>query len=216
MRITFIAAIIEAVYNNGGPQTGTRKLDRDDFFQFALTSAGAALRDMFYAEKNQGDFSGFLSEMVDIKPFEVIITRNGVKTVEAELLSLHRNFGILNIFPLDGLDCDVNYEEAFTSIDSGGQSLYTPSMLDELGLNAYNLRKGKPVLYCGDEVEYVAVEGIFLEEDQDLPLAIARAVIGDVLGTVLKVPGFPADMTNDGDPNVQLVNSKIAAAEAVS
>lgn len=216
MKISIVADIIDAVFSNGKPQPSAEKLDRDDFFQFALASAGSIIRDTYYEERalNNGDVSSYIASMLDVKEAKVIRGRMGIKIIDLEVLSLPKNLGIFNIYPVfkdnEGKVCDIDYKSPFVRIQPGTQSLYD---FDDIGLNGFTQRGTNPVLMCGDDVEDVAIEGIFRSEDFDIPLDIARKVINDVLGPVLKVAGFPADPTDNGDPNVKLMNDKIASAQ---
>lgn len=216
MKISIVADIINAVFSNGKPQPSAKKLDREDFYQFSLASAGSIIRDTYYEERslNNGDVTSFLSSMVEIKEVEIKKGGLGNKTLEIDVLTLPKNLGILNIYPLiksdNGTICEVDYKNPFIRIQPGSAALYD---FDDLGINAFHQRGVKPVLFCPDDMSDVAIEGVFRSDDFDVPEDIARKIINDVLSTVLKVAGFPADMTDDGNPNVKLVNDKIASAQ---
>lgn len=216
MKLTVVADIIDAVFYNGKPQPSAKKLDVEDFFQFSLASCGAIIRNMYYEERelNNGDVTGFIASMVEVKEVPVKKGVLGQKVVGEDLLMLPKNLGIWNVYPVvkdgEGKSCDIDYESAFTRLQPGTNRLYDA---DDLGLNFFSQRGKKTILFCSDNCDIVAIEGIFSSDDFDVPENIARAIINDVLGTTLKVAGFPADPTDDNNPNIKLVNDKIASAQ---
>lgn len=217
MKLSVVADLIYEIFYNGKPQGDGSKMDVDDFFQFAITSAGAIIRKMFYEEDRMSqETSTFISSMVDIKQVKVVKGRMGIKGIDESIMIMPRNAGIFNVYPLvDNCgDKEVDYSNAFFPILPGTEWYYDQNRIDDLGLKAYTLRGGKPVLYCEDSIEDVALEGVFRDDDFDVPESVAREIINDILSTVLKVAGFPIDMTDDGDPNVKLINQKIASNQA--
>lgn len=218
MKISVVADIIDAVFSNGKPQPSIKKLDKQDFLQFSLASAGSIIRDTYYEERalNNGDISSFLSSMVDIREMKVQRGKLGVKYIDVEVLTLPKNLGIFNIYLLikdaDGKVCDIDYNKPFHRIQPGTASLYD---FDDIGISAFHQRGTKPTLFCPDDITDVAIEGVFKTTDFDIPEDIARKVINDVLSTTLKVAGFPSDQTDNGDPNIKLINEKIASAQTI-
>jgi len=215
MRLSVVADIIDAVFSNGKPEQSAKKLDRDDFLQFSLASAGSIIRDTYYEERtlNNGDVTSYISSMVEIKEMQVKKGFLNVKFIDIDVLTLPKNLGIFNIYPIikdNDEVCDIDYRNPFHRVQPGTAGLYD---FDDMGINAFHQRGTKPVLYCPDDLTDVAIEGIFTSEDFDVPEDVARKVINDVLGTVLKVAGFPADQTDDGNPNIKLINEKIATAQ---
>jgi hypothetical protein len=216
MKVSVVADIIDAVYTNGKFQTSSKKLDFDDFYQFAMASAGSIIRKTFYEERalNNGDVTSFIASMVELKPVKITKGPLGVQIIDEEVLTIPKNLGVFNIYPVINFnseeDCEIDYRNPFIRIQPGTISHYDR---EDTGLNYFSQRGTRPVMWC-DDVDHVAVEGIFKSGDLDVPENIAREIINDVLGTVLKVAGWPADMTDNGNPNVQMINEKIASAQA--
>lgn len=219
MKLSVVSDIMYAIYYNGRPQDSGHKLDVEDFFQFALASSGAIIRGLYYEELQlSGDASSFVTSMVEIKQVAVVSGKMGIRTINEDMMLLPRNSGIFNIYPLlfeNGLVCGIDYANAFTRIATGSEWFYDQDRIEDLGLKAFVQRGHQPVLYCDLKITQVALEGIFRGDDYDVPEYVARAIINDVLTTTLKVAGFPVDMTDDGNPNVKLVNEKIASAQTL-
>lgn len=221
MTIKFIAAIIESIYNNGRVTSDT-KLDFEDFEQFSIAAAGDIIRKIFYDEKRAGKLSSFISEMVEIREFKVNIGERKRKTIDMKALNIPHGLGVLNIYPLaECKDEPVDYSLGFTRLETGSERIFNKKQLDDIGVNAFVQKGGSPELFCDDSIETVMVEGIFKslgdddEYSMDVPEYVAFPVINAVLGPTLKVAGWPVDMTNNSDPNVQTVLSKIAQPQSV-
>lgn len=222
MKLSVTADIITAVYYNGRPKSTADKLDRRDFFQFALASAGSIIRKIFYEERevNDGDVTAFIASMVDVKALKIEKGKLGIRYLEEEIFILPKNMGILNIWPIilckedqDPDDGEIDYSNAFARLQTGSEFIFTDEVIEDIGVMGFSSRGSKAILRCPKDMTYVAVQAMFKQDDYDLPESIAREIINDVLGPTLKVAGFPIDMTQNGNPNVELVNQKIAQSQ---
>ncbi len=211
MKLSIIASICESVYLVAA---GPEKLDYEDFLQMVKAANGGIVRKMFYDERqSNGETSSFFSTMIELKEVD-IIRKNREKTVDLTAYPFPKGLGVFNVYPVpEDENQPIDYENSFYRSEPGSTWLYTPSRLADLGISVFTLRAGSPVLFCLDDVKRVVVEGIFRNEDMDVPDSVAWEICIAILGLTLKVPGITTDMTQDGNPNVDAFKSKIASAQ---
>jgi len=211
MKLSIIASICESVYLIGA---GPEKLSYKDFAQMVKAASGGIIRKMFYEERqSNGETSSFFSTMIELKEMDIIV-KGREKSVDLSAYPFPKGLGVFNVFPVPEDENEpIDYENAFTRTEPGSAWLYTPSRLADLGISVFTLRAGSPVLFCSDDIKRVAVEGIFRNEDMDVPDSVAWEICISILGLTLKIPGITTDMTQDGNPNVDAFKSKIASAQ---
>lgn len=215
MKISFIAAVVESIFNNGKVQTVGRRLDRRDFAQYATAAAGDIIRKLFYENRNlDGDTTSFLAGSVEVKVVEIAKLGHGRRGIDEKIFQLPRNLGIFGVYPI--INCEgeevIDSNNAFSRVETGSRWYYTDERIDDLGLLAYTVSMGKPELFCPKDIKKVAIEAVYKDDDLDLPEYAAYAVINAVLGSTLRVAGFPVDMRAEGDPNVKIVNETVKNA----
>lgn len=206
------AAVLEEIYYSGNIQANGRKLEYEDFLQFLIIHAGAILRLQFYEQMQlDGDASGFLSEMLECKMFDVK-RKNGMSFVEQDIFTTPRNMGIFAVYPIvegckEGEE-EPDYERKFLKVKTGEEWFYSKSRREDLGIDTFGMRGTKPLL--GTEQDRVFIEGIFSDnEDLEMPNSVMMLAMSEVLTKVLRVPGY-VDVTDDGNPNIPQLRSKLS------
>jgi hypothetical protein len=217
MKIIVIAAVCESVYYNGRIKTGSRKLDIDDFEQLAIAAHGSIMRKLYYDLKKAGGEALYFSDSIDYKTFKVK-TRGKDKyfEIEEQLVNMPYGMSIFGIFPVNEKGVRTDKDIRFLKAQYGQDWLYDGEDFDDV---PFYIKKGKRVwLYNCDflkQDEEVEVEGLFNEDDIDIPNDVAFEVINTILGTTLKVAGFPIDPTNDNNPNSLEIRKKLADPASV-
>lgn len=216
MNINVIADVINGVYSNGIVKS-RHKIDRRDFVVLARAAKGSVMRAHYIAERQGGSVSAFVADQVRPKEFKTKKNERGILTVDIDfdvdrIVKLPDGNGIIRITPINeegAIDYAVNYSKA----PAGSEFIFgTKAFLDDTGEAVY-ITMANEIRLFGNDAERVEMVYVSDDDQVDIPTDIAWEIINDVLGIVLRVEGFPVDKTDDQNPNVQQVNSKISAAQ---
>lgn len=222
MKLTWVAALVESFYYNGRVQSDDKKMDIDDFTQLVRVACGKIMRTTFYEERKFGSnpilfFSG------SIKTDYFKIEKRGrfslIDMGEMGMLKLPDASGIIRVAPLMGLpdskeECQEETDELdfdFIRGEPGQESTFgSADLLDDLG-EAFYVPIGNTLrLFGSPQAKYAEVDYLPNDEDLDIPEGVAIDILNMVLGPVLKVAGFPVDITDNSDPNVTTVKQRLA------
>jgi hypothetical protein len=218
MNIIFIADVINDVYANGVIKS-RHKIDRRDFIVLSRAAKGSIMRAHYIAERQSGNISAFISDQVKPREFPTKKNERGTLIVDIDfdrqrIVKLPDGNGIIRITPIDG-DGQIDYSINFSKAPAGSEFIYaTEAFLDDTSELVY-IAMSNEIRLFGSQPGYVEMVYVSDDDDVDVPSDIAWEIINDVLGIVLRVEGFPVDKTDDQNPNVQQINSKISSAQAV-
>lgn len=216
MNILVIADVINDVYSNGIVKS-RHKIDRRDFIVLSRAAKGSVMRAHYIAERQSGSVSSFVADQVSPKEFNTKKNERGILTVDIDfdvdrIVKLPDGNGIIRITPINEegtIDYSVNYSRA----PAGSEFIFgTKAFLEDTGEAIYVAMSNEIRLF-GNDAEKVEMVYVSDNDEVDIPTDIAWEIINDVLGIVLRVEGFPVDKTDDQNPNVQQINSKISAAQ---
>lgn len=218
MKITWIAALIESTYYNGRVQSDDKKLDYDDFLQFARVSNGDQMRALWYDEKQRGNVNLYFSDSIVTEVFPV--KKKGRYRViqfeeDAGVVKLPHAMGIMRVAPVvsDNEECDDDYDgsDIFLRGEPGQENTFgAADLLDDLGERFY-VPIGNTLRLFGDkDVDQVEVDYIKNDEDLEIPEAIGIAIIKDVLKIVMPGVNYSVDTTDNADPNVTTYKQRLA------
>lgn len=225
MTLQYVAAIIESTYYNGVVRDDDQKMAFEDFLQMARAANGSVMRQLWYEESQQGNPNLYFADSVTTERFKV--KRNGryrvVQLEEGGAVKLPYSMGIMRVAPVMGPmsddeeqeddDCGEIFDDndVFSMGEPGYEYTFGSSdMLDDLGEPFYVPIANTLRLFGFKEADYAEVDYIKNDEDLDIPESAAWQVINMVLGPVLKVVGFPVDVTEDGNPNVVTIKKQLA------
>lgn len=223
MKVTVIAAVMEAITYNGRPKVDTR-LDRRDFEQLARMAAGSVMRKLYYEERQLGQQYWFFSSEVNTKEFKlsdpdskrrrtVVLEDKVSKDLFSGVMRLPGGMGVLSVRPAGEVDGCVA-DDHIARIESGAAWLYMGRAYE--GKMFYEPKSNKLVTYnIPDCINKLEVDGIFNLDDVEIPDDIAFDICNEVLGLTLKVAGFPIDKTNNNNPNLLALKSKLANPESI-
>jgi hypothetical protein len=220
MTLEYIAAIIESCYYNGRVQNDDHKMGRDDFLQMARAANGTVMRDLWYDERQKGGSPMlYFADSVTTERFQ--ISKKGryrvVQFEEGGAVKLPNGMGIFRVSPAmaadDDTECEDEFDNAqeFTRGQPGMESSFgTAEMLDDLDEAFFVPVANKLRLFGFDQAKFAEVDYIKNDENLDIPEGPAWTIIMQVLGPVLKVVGYPVDVTDDSNPNVVTIKKALA------
>jgi hypothetical protein len=206
MDISTLAELCSEIWA-GGKQNNDRTLDKRDFEPLIDAARGKVVQNAYWmARKYSLDIqqSGFLNSYVEEGDFD-INDKNEI-ILPSKVLSLPHGWGVYSIIPIDN-ECDVD----FIRIDAGtawkiSVSGSTEEVFFEVFSNKIKVHN-KPG--CLNKVKVLHVPEIATNVSSDLIFDI----INIIFTLMFKVKGFPIDQQADGNPNVGMVNKKIAEAQ---
>jgi hypothetical protein len=211
-----VSDISMGVYYNGVIKSA-KKLDKRDFIMLSRAALGSIVRRKYKEEQITGDTTSFVADFIVESEFNTKKNPRGIIEVDFDyvgdaIMKLPNGDGILRITPLYSEE-SLDYTDSYTKGIAGMESYYcTPQFLEDTGEKIF-IATSKSIKIYGDEAEKVEMAYISIKDDAVVPEDIGWEVINYVLGITLRVTGFPVDKTNDSDPNVQYIKSKIASAQ---
>ena len=185
MNAKFIAAICESVYYNGRVKSGSEKLEFEDFEQLVKAAHGSIMRKLYYELRQLGNELLYFSDALDVKEYKVSVSGNR-KYIELgdDVVSMPHGLGILGV---SGISSDNNVTH-YVKGKIGDDWLYSG---DDFSTVKFYLKKGRRVFLYNDEClkdgSVIEVEGLYNDDDVQIPKDIAFDIINSVLGLTLKV-----------------------------
>lgn len=218
MNLQIIAKVCEEIYYNGRPKAN-KGLKYIDLLQIGKMAKGYTILGKYWAV--QGDFSEVaelypsMLKRIEAKVMRPTNKRPHVCIPEA-ILDLPNGYGVYQVSPSE--EDDEKELLPFFRGRVGDSWVYSDSsgVSEDFGVTTYEVVKDKiffnGIAECVSKVELVIIPAAF-DDKEEIPMDIAYEIMNHILATVLKVKGFPVDMTNDNDPNVSLVKGKLADPE---
>lgn len=219
INLDYIAAVCESVFYAGRPKS-SKKLDREDFKQMARMANGSIMRRLYYEERENRQQFWFFSDQLMTKTFklskpdlkgrrEIVLQGDEEKKAFDGIIRLPNGLAIYEVSPVG--DCPCPH---IARAEPGSEWLYCGK--DYEGLPHWTQKGKKIVAYQLDEcIEELEILGIFNDDDLEVPFDIAFDIVNAVLGVSLKVAGFPVDKTNNADPNLLTIKSRLAEPNTI-
>jgi hypothetical protein len=188
MNIEIIAAAIEAVFYSGRVKA-ERKLDRLDFLELAKMAHAGLMRKLYFENRELEISTGlYFGDQIETREFELGEPDSKGRRVfdleeHADTIRLPNGLGIFSISPASEKDCGCSGK--FMPAEAGSEWLYCGK--DFAGV-LFFIKKGRKIyLYnAPDCLTKVEVDGIFNDENVEIPDDIAFDVVNLVLGTTLQ------------------------------
>lgn len=215
MKLQILAAALQSVYSNGRVKSA-KKLDRRDFTIITKAAIGAFMRKVYYEEKSIGSILAYFGNALIEKIFDIEKDercRQYIDTEESSIVKLPNSIGVFSVTALDNDGCLVE-DGVFTRLGQGMDWLYSTSDLQDLGEQTYQILSNR-ILFKNmtEDTKQVAVRGIFLDDDIDVPEDIAYSIMNDIFTKIVPMQGFPIDKTDDGNPNLIEYKRRLAEQE---
>ncbi len=218
MNILVVADVLNELYNNGILRS-SHKLDERDFLQLARAANGSIIRAHYYDEKQKSDsVYHFVASCVQEVEFDVKTDDRGRAKVDIDydkvkIVKLPDGNGILRITPLSETG-KIDYSISYTKGIAGSEPLYcTTAFLEDTDEEIYISIANQVRLYTANPPKKVELLAVIFNDDTEIPDDIVWEIINYVLLVMLKVVGIPVDTTDDSNPVVQTVKSKMAIAQ---
>lgn len=220
MNIIVVADVLNELYNNGILRS-SHKLDERDFLQLARAANGSVIRAHYYDEKQKSDsVYHFVASCVQEVEFDVKTDVRGRTKVEIDydqvkIVKLPDGNGILRITPIpDDPKGKINYARSYTKGIAGSEHLYcTAAFLEDTDEEIYISIANQVRIYTASPPKKVELLAVIFNDDTEIPDDVVWEIINYVLVVMLKIVGIPVDMTDDSNPVVQTVKSKMAIAQ---
>lgn len=201
------AAICMEIYSNG-KVTNDRTLDERDFAVLADVARGKVILGNYWQARKMEmsiEESGLLNSYLE----EVVVDVTEEKDIKQAVLAkkpvtLPHGYGVYTVSP-----CGDRFTELDVIRIDAGASWMTRGDHDEL---FFEVMSNKIRFYnAPDHLKSVTVMMV-PETSDELPSDTVFDILNMIFGIILKIKGFPVDMQDDGNPNVMIVNKKLAEA----
>lgn len=210
MKLEIIAAAIESVYYAGRPKS-SKKMDREDFAQLARMANASIMRKLYFQASEQENVYLYFADQIETREFEVSEPDSRNRRTfdleeQKEIVRLPNGIGIFAIMLVGDLPAA---QRKFHVGEAGSEWLYSG---EEYAGTLFYVRKGKRIhLYnMPRNLKTVEMDGIFNDEEIEIPEDVAFDIVNAVLGAALQTTGFPVDKTDDNNPNVTTVRKALA------
>lgn len=218
MNIAVIADVLNELYNNGVIRS-SHKLDERDFLQMSRGAYGSVIRTIYFDEKRSSDsVYHFVASCISEREYNVKTDDRGRLLVDfdytaSKIVRLPDGNGILRITPISDKG-KIDYSRNFTKGVAGSEYLYcTPKFLDDTGEELFIPVSDQIRLYTATPPKKVEMQAVLFDDEKELPDDVAWMIINEVLMTTLKIIAVPVDTTDDSNPVVQTVKTKISTAQ---
>lgn len=218
MNILVAADVLNELYHNGVIRSNT-KLDERDFLQMGRAALGSVIRATYYDEKQKSDsVYHFVASCVQEQEFEVEKDKRERLKVKfdyttSKIVRLPDGNGILRVTPIPEKG-KIDYSRNFTKGIAGSEYLYcTPAFLEDTGEQIYMAISDQIRLFTCDEPKKVEILAVIFDDDTDIPDDVVWQMFTYIFNFIIKVEGIPVDTTDDSNPVVQAVKSKMATAQ---
>jgi hypothetical protein len=214
MILAILSAVLESVYYNGKPKS-SKKLEREDFTQLAIAATGSFMRSVYRDEEGYASIYAYFGNCMTERQYPVTEDDNHRSIVQFDcpVVKLPHSLGVFSVKPIDNENY-IKDDVAFTRLNAGGDYLYDDGVLDDLGDQTFTLR-GKTLFLKNlfEETKKVAVEGLFIDDNFDIPEDVAFQVMNYIFTKLIPTEGFPIDKTDDQNPNLIEYKKRLQGSE---
>lgn len=198
MKLNVLSEVIYNFYNSGRPSATAKSFSKADILQYARMGYGNMIRQLaFNAQKTvEWKEEYFYSDLISTKSFKVGETNKvGGRRVDMgqfDLYRLPRNAHMVNVYGSDGT--------LLTQVNNGEENFYLGS---DFEIFPFFVVKGRGIMvyHLPDGDSEVEIEATFDADDVDVSLDICFDIANQILGVVLRIPGFAGKaIDNSFDP----------------
>lgn len=187
MILSTLAEICYKFYSTGRPSATNRTYSQKDILQYCRMGYGNMLRQLAFASQKNFEWKEdyFYADILTRKEFPLLEAdkrgRRRVDMSEYDLYRLPRNAHIPNVYD----DCGNLY----TQVSVGEENFYLSADFESF---LFFVIKGRGIdLYHAPyEVKGAEIEATFDSDDVEVSLDIAFDIANQILGVVLRIPGF--------------------------
>ena len=193
MKLNQVAEVIWSIYQDGRVSATARSYKQQDIVQMVKMTLGNMMRQIYYNNKKlrNGDEYYVSSPLLSIQRFELgPVNNKGMRRADMSEFDLYRlphNSHIVNVYPVGCSGEDQG--KSISQVQPAEENFYLDPQYDFFqfyrvqgrGVNCYHL------LPC---TKFVDVESTFDSDEVDVSLDVAFDISQQVLGTVLRIPGF--------------------------
>jgi hypothetical protein len=207
MKLVELADLIQEIFNSGHVKD-YRKLEDEDFQMMVRAANGSIMRTIWEQRNQLDDAKFYFSDQIKSEEYEVgEKDKKGRRTIvlSSDTVRLPKGQTLFGVRPA----AEYTGEE-FHPTPAGSDWLYDGREEYE-GVHYFRLKGSTIILYnCEDSIKKVEVDRIPDDDDILIPNDIAWDILNQVLGVVLKVKGFPVDKTDNNDPDIERIQSRIS------
>lgn len=217
MKIIVVADVLTELYYNGVIRA-SKKLDNRDFMQMARAAKGSIIRKLYYEEKQNNSVYQFIAANLKEAEYKTDKDKRGRVFVEFDytankIIRLPEGNGILRITAINE-DGKIDYSRNFTKGIAGSEHLYcTKKFLEDTGEHIFMESSDQIRLFCAEEVSMVEMLAVIDNDDTEIPEDIVWEIWNAVIPLILRVATIPVDMTDDNNPMVQTIKTKLGAPQ---
>lgn len=218
MNIIVAADVLNELYNNGVIRSN-HKLDERDFLQMARAALGSVIRVHYFDEKQKSEsVYHFVASCVQEKEYKVTKDKRGRLLVDfdyetSRIVKLPDGNGILRVTPIPESG-EIDYSKNFTKGIAGSEYLYcTPAYLEDTGEQIFMAAASQIRLFTDKQPAMVEMLAVIFDDQTEIPDDVVWEIFSYIFTFILKVVGLPVDTTDDSNPVVQAVKSKMATSQ---
>lgn len=215
MTLAILSAVLESVYYNGKPKS-SKKLEREDFTQLAISGTGSFMRSVYREEDGYASIYAYFGNCLSERQLDVTKDANNryIVVLNPPVIKLPHGLGILSVKPVDN-ENNIIDDRAFTRLPAGGDYLYDDNVLDDLGDQTFTIKSNTLFLknMFEKETKTVMVEGLFIDDNFDISEDVAFQVMNYIFTKLIPTEGFPIDKTDDQNPNLVEYKKRLAPNE---
>lgn len=220
MNILVAADVLNELYNNGVIRSSS-KLDERDFLQMGRAALGSVIRATYYDEKQKSEsVYHFVASCVRPIEIDVKIDKRGrilpdIDYDQTKIVKLPDGNGILRVTPIPNDEKGkIDYAKSFTKGIAGSEHLYcTTAFLEDTGEQIYISVANQVQLHTATPPKKVELLAVIFNDDTEIPDDIVWQMFTYIFTFILKIQGVSVDTTDDSNPVVQAVKSKMATAQ---
>jgi len=217
LTLNVVAQTIQLFYYKGRVKADT-DLHEKIFMQYAKQAYGKVIRDIFWELKKNGereeyDYIADVLSTVEVKVLEADkYGRRFIDISDISFIHLPDNNHIFEITPLSESECDCGN---IVPVTTGSSRFYKDLEFSNFPFYEVVGTEKLKVYHVPDCITDAELTG-FIEKGYDdgnipIPYDIAFDVCNMVLGTVLKIKGFPVDRNDADMPNAKELNNQLLA-----
>lgn len=219
MKLKVISYVLFELYNNGVIRS-SHKLDDRDFLQLSRAAKGSVTRKFYYDERSNDAVWQFVAANTSEAEYTVTEDKRGRIIVDFDfekdrITRLPEGNGILRITPIPK-EGKIDYSKNYTKGIAGSEWMYcTKKFLEDTGELIYMFTAGQIRLFSLFVPEMVEMLAVVDNDDSEIPDDIVWEIFNYVLVISLKVVNQPIDSTDDSNPMVQAIKSKLGTPQPV-
>lgn len=189
-----LAEIVYNFYSTGRPSATNRTYSKKDILQYARMGYGNMLRQLAFSSQKNPEWKEdyFYADILSTKSFKLEDpVRNGMRRVDMAGFNLYRlpkSIHIASIYPKSDT-CGKSYVGQITLVNVGEENFY---LGPDFSSYQFGVIKGRGIdtYHVPPCVKELFIESTFDSDDVEVPEDICFDIANQILGAVLRIPGF--------------------------